>query len=77
MSARTDKWKLIRNEKGDMMELYDLTADPKELNNLSGSGREVEEELNALLELHMKEQRRERTGSEKKKLRDVLKSVKL
>ena len=77
MSARTDSWKLIRNEKGDMIELYDLKSDRGEKKNLAGKGKEAEKELNLLLDHHMKGQTIERTGSEKKRLKTILRNVRL
>jgi arylsulfatase A-like enzyme len=44
-SVRTSKWKLIFNEYDNSKELYDLTLDPEENNNLSNTGLEIEETL--------------------------------
>jgi arylsulfatase A-like enzyme len=41
-SIRTSKWKLIFNQYDGTRELYDLTADPKEENNLAGTGLDIE-----------------------------------
>ena len=44
-SVRTSQWKLIFNEYNNSKELYDLSLDPKENNNLSNTGLEIEETL--------------------------------
>lgn len=44
-SIRTSKWKLIFNQHNNTRELYDLEIDPKEENNLAGSGLEIENHL--------------------------------
>ena len=44
-SIRTSKWKLIFNEYNNSKELYDLTSDPAEENNLFGQGLEIEQIL--------------------------------
>ena len=44
-SVRTSKWKLIFNEYNNSKELYDLTLDPEENNNLSNTGLEIEKTL--------------------------------
>ena len=48
-SIRTSKWKLIFNEYDDSKELYDLTNDPSELENLIGKGKKIEEVLSKKL----------------------------
>ena len=54
-SVRTSKWKFILNEYNNSRELYDLENDPDELENIAGSGLEMEEmlfnELNKLQEI--------------------------
>lgn len=45
MSVRTSKWKLILNWHNDTKELYDLEQDPKEENNLYGTGLDIEKTL--------------------------------
>ena len=42
-SVRTSKWKLIHNEYNSTKELYNLKNDPEELNNLIGTGLEIED----------------------------------
>ena len=44
-SIRTSKWKLIYNEHDNTRELYDLTSDPNEENNLINTGLEIEKLL--------------------------------
>ena len=44
-SVRTSKWKLIVNEYNDTKELYDLSCDPEEKNNLICEFPEIEKEL--------------------------------
>jgi arylsulfatase A-like enzyme len=44
-SVRTSEWKLIFNEYDDSKELYHLSEDPDELNNLIGSELEIEKIL--------------------------------
>lgn len=45
ISVRTSKWKLIFNQHNDTKELYDLDNDPKEENNLYGTGLSIEKTL--------------------------------
>jgi len=44
-SVRTSKWKLIFNEYNNTKELYNLENDPKEENNLIGTGLPIENSL--------------------------------
>lgn len=44
-SVRTSKWKLIFNEHNNTKELYDLSIDPNEENNLIGKNLEIEKNL--------------------------------
>ena len=76
-SFRDRDWKLIRNEEGDILELYDLENDPAEQTNLAGTGEEKEGLLNALYRDHINQQREERADFEKRKLRTAFKKLKL
>jgi len=49
-SVRTSKWKFILNEHNGTTELYNLELDPKEENNLSETGLEIEVFLTKKLE---------------------------
>lgn len=44
-SVRTSKWKLVFNEYNNTKELYDLSIDPNEENNLIGKNLEIEKNL--------------------------------
>ncbi len=46
---RNDRWSYIADNRGENRELYDLTLDPEELNDVLADNREVEEELHARL----------------------------
>ncbi len=76
-SFRDRNWKLIRNEAGDILELYDLENDPGEQINLAGTGQEKEDLLNSLYRGHIDKQRKERVTSEKRKLKSAFKNLKL
>jgi arylsulfatase A-like enzyme len=54
---RTDRWKLIHYPKADKLQLFDLAADPYELNNLVSEPRyaDVVAELRAKLEAWRRE----------------------
>jgi arylsulfatase A-like enzyme len=47
--VRTDHWSYVADNRGDHRELYDLTLDPAELDNVAKDNRAVEEELHARL----------------------------
>jgi arylsulfatase A-like enzyme len=50
--VRTDGWSFVADNRGENRELYDLTLDPGELENVAGANRDVHEELYArVLEL--------------------------
>ena len=46
---RTDGWAYLADNRGGNRELYDLTLDPAELNDVAGENPEVHEELHARL----------------------------
>jgi arylsulfatase A-like enzyme len=54
---RTDRWKLIHYPQVDKLQLFDLKADPYELNNLAGeaSHRSTVEELHGKLDAWLKD----------------------
>jgi arylsulfatase A-like enzyme len=47
--VRNDHWSYIADNRGDLRELYDLTLDPFELENVAGRNPDVHEELHARL----------------------------
>ncbi len=47
--VRTDHWSYLADNRGDHRELYDLTLDPAEVENVAGDNRDVHEELHARL----------------------------
>jgi arylsulfatase A-like enzyme len=47
--VRNDHWSYVADNRGDNRELYDLTLDPAELENVAPENRDVEEELHARL----------------------------
>jgi arylsulfatase A-like enzyme len=47
--VRNDHWSYVADNRGDHRELYDLTLDPAELDNVASSNRDVEQELHARL----------------------------
>jgi arylsulfatase A-like enzyme len=52
-SLRYEGWKLIHNSSFNTFELYDLTKDPKEENNLFGRVHSKEKELFNLMKLEI------------------------
>ena len=53
-AARTSDWKLIYNSTANEYELYHLSEDPEEENNLDGSGESMEERLKKSLQKHFR-----------------------
>ena len=53
-AARTSDWKLIYNSTANEYELYHLSEDPEEENNLDGSGESMEEKLKKSLQKHFR-----------------------
>ena len=51
-AARTSDWKLIYNSTANEYELYHLSEDPEEENNLDGSGESMEGRLKKSLQKH-------------------------
>jgi arylsulfatase A-like enzyme len=47
--VRTDHWSYVADNRGDDRQLYDLTLDPAELENVAAENRDVHEELHARL----------------------------
>jgi arylsulfatase A-like enzyme len=47
--VRNDHWSYVADNRGDHRELYDLTLDPAEVENVAPQNRDVEEELHARL----------------------------
>jgi arylsulfatase A-like enzyme len=47
--VRTDEWSYVADNRGDNRELYDLTLDPAEVENVAARNRDVEQELHARL----------------------------
>jgi arylsulfatase A-like enzyme len=47
--VRNDHWSYVADNRGDNRELYDLTLDPFELEDVAGDNRDVHEELHARL----------------------------
>ena len=47
--VRTDGWAYLADNRGGNRELYDLTLDPAELNDVAGENPDVHEELHARL----------------------------
>jgi arylsulfatase A-like enzyme len=47
--VRTDHWSYLADNRGDNRELYDLTLDPAELDNVASANRDVQDELHARL----------------------------
>jgi len=72
LSACVDwPWKLIDREETDYRELYNLEADPSERTDLTGDESEVAEELVTAIERHRSwAKRRQRTATERRRVRD-------
>jgi arylsulfatase A-like enzyme len=47
--VRNDDWSYVADNRGDHRQLYDLTLDPAEVENVAAKNRDVEEELHARL----------------------------
>jgi arylsulfatase A-like enzyme len=47
--VRTDQWSYIADNRGDHRELYDLTLDPEEIDDVAAENRDVHEDLHARL----------------------------
>jgi len=47
--VRTDRWSYVADNRGENRQLYDLTLDPAELNDVAGDNPDVHEELHARL----------------------------
>ncbi len=47
--VRTNQWSYVADNRGDHRELYDLTLDPEELDDVAAENRDVHEELHARL----------------------------
>jgi len=67
---RTEKWKLIFNEKENNYELYDLERDSKEINNVAGKYPDVVKYLSFKIKEHIMLKSREKIRDKIKKLKE-------
>ncbi len=75
-SYRTNRWKFIVDEEDNRTELYDLSKDPKEKNNIVNLQDEVTKELASIIKEHQLKEQRDKKSREVLKIRKQVHKLK-
>lgn len=80
ISYRTDKWKLILDKRNERRELYNISQDPKERENVYSERKDKAEELETKIKGHIREERNISkeitTKKEKLRIKNKIKNLK-